>query len=276
MHFVAIDDGRDPRLAEYAGVRNPARLREQQLLIAEGRFVVRRLLQSARFTVRSLLLNHAAFDGLADAIDAADPAIDVYVAVPDVITAATGFNMHRGCLALAERPAPIALEAVLSTSRFVVALERVVDPDNVGSVFRACEAFGVDAVLLSPGCADPFYRKAIRTSSGAALVVPFAAAEPWLEALDGLSAAGFHLAALTPDRDGTDIGTFAAAPEALGRLGLVFGTEGQGLTGEARARADGCVRIPMRGELDSLNVAAAAGIALHRLHEVRSRVTRAG
>jgi tRNA G18 (ribose-2'-O)-methylase SpoU len=179
VNVVAIDDGRDPRLADYRGVREPARLRDRGLLIAEGRFVVRRLLQSTRIKVRSLLLNAAALLGLADAVEAADPFIDVYVAAPDVIMAATGFHMHRGCLALAERPVPVSLETVLSSGRFVAGLERVVDPDNVGSILRACEAFGVDAVLLSPGCADPFYRKAIRTSSGAALVVPFAPAEPW-------------------------------------------------------------------------------------------------
>jgi tRNA G18 (ribose-2'-O)-methylase SpoU len=223
---------------------------------------VRRALQSPRIRVRSLLLNSAAANGLADAIEAADPSIDVYVAAPDVMTAATGFNMHRGCL---------ALESVLATNRFVAVLERVIDPDNVGSVFRACEAFGVDAVLLSPGCADPFYRKAIRTSSGAALVVPFAEAGPWPDALDRLRAAGFVIVAMTPDAQATDIGTFAGTDAALGRVAVVFGTEGQGLTADTRGRVDVCVRIPMTGALDSLNVATAAGIALHRLHEVRAR-----
>jgi tRNA G18 (ribose-2'-O)-methylase SpoU len=273
-NVVAIDDGRDPRLADYGGVREPAWLRDRGLLIAEGRFVVRRLLQSTRIKVRSLLLNAAALHGLADAVDAADPSIAVYVAAPDVIRAATGFHMHRGSLALAERPVPVSLEAVLSSGRFVAVLERVVDPDNVGSIFRAGEAFGVDAVLLSPGCADPFYRKAIRTSSGAALVVPFAQAEPWPDTLDRLRAGGFGIAAMTPDLAATDIGTFAGTAAAPGRLAVVFGTEGQGLTVEARARADVCVRIPMSGDLDSLNVAAAAAIVLHRLHEVRSGAHR--
>jgi tRNA G18 (ribose-2'-O)-methylase SpoU len=232
---------------------------------------VRRALQSPRIRVRSLLLNSAAANGLADAIEAADPSIDVYVAAPDVMTAATGFNMHRGCLALAERPAAVSLESVLATNRFVAVLERVIDPDNVGSVFRACEAFGVDAVLLSPGCADPFYRKAIRTSSGAALVVPFAEAGPWPDALDRLRAAGFVTVAMTPDDQAVDIAAFAGTGAALGRVAVVFGTEGQGLTADTRGRVDVCVRIPMTGALDSLNVATAAGIALHRLHEVRAR-----
>ncbi len=144
-------------------------------------------------------------------------------------------------------------------------LERVVDADNVGSVFRNAEAFGADAILLSPGCCDPLYRKAIRTSSGAALMVPFAAAEPWPGALDRLRAAGFTIAAMTPGDSATDIGDFVPTRAARGRLAVLFGTEGQGLTAEALARADVRLRIPINPSLDSLNIATAAGIALHRL-----------
>jgi len=270
MPVVQIDDGRDPRVADYAGVREPALLSGRGLLIAEGRFVVRRVLQLPRIKVRSLLVNSAALSGLADVIAVADPAINVFVAPPDVITAATGFNMHRGCLALGERPTPVPLNEVISTAQFLVILERVVDPDNVGAVFRACEAFGVDAVLLSPGCADPFYRKAIRTSSGAALVVPFSQAASWPDALDRLRASGFLIAAITPAQDTADIGRFAATAAVRGRVAVVFGTEGHGLTIDALERSDVRVRIPMSGALDSLNIAMAAGIVLHRLHEARA------
>lgn len=266
---IRIEDGHDPRLAGYAGVREPALLREHGWLIAEGRFVVRRLLDSHRITVRSLLLNDAALNGLGDLLDGAGLHCDVYVASPDVITAATGFNMHRGCLALAERPAELSMHSVLSTSQWVTVLERVVDADNVGSVFRSAEAFGVDAVLVSPGCCDPFYRKAIRTSSGAALVVPFATAAPWPDALDDLRAAGFSIAAMTPNAGAMDIGEFVGTAAARSRIAVLLGTEGHGLTADALARADIRLRIPMRGALDSLNIATAAGIALHRLHEVR-------
>jgi tRNA G18 (ribose-2'-O)-methylase SpoU len=268
MRVIRIDDGHDPRLADYAGVREPALLKQRGLLIAEGRFIVRRLLDSGRIRVRSLLLNDAALHGLGDLVERADTSSDVYVASPDVITTATGFNMHRGCLALAERPAELSLEAVLSASQLVVVLERAVDADNVGSVFRSAEAFGVDAVLLSPGCCDPFYRKAIRTSSGAALVVPCAAAAPWPDALDRLRARGFVIAATMPDGV-MDVGTFVGTAAARGRLAVLLGTEGHGLTEEALARADSRLRIPMSGALDSLNLATAAGIVLHRLHDVR-------
>ena len=271
MNIIRIDNAGDPRLADYAGVREPARLRERGLLIAEGRFVVRRLFDAARVTVRSLLLNDAALIALADVLARTTRTGDVYVATPDVITAATGFNMHRGCLALAERPAELSMDAALSTGTVVVVLERVVDPDNVGSVFRSAEAFGVNAILLSPGCCDPFYRKAIRTSSGAALVVPWAPAEPWPEALDHLRASNVVIAATTPDADAMDIGEFAGTAAARGRIAVLLGTEGQGLTAAALARVDVRIRIPMTGAVDSLNIATAAGITLHRLHEVRSR-----
>jgi tRNA G18 (ribose-2'-O)-methylase SpoU len=269
MPIIRIEDGHDVRLADYAGVRDPALLRDLGLLIVEGRFVVRRLLDSRRITCRSLLLNDAALQGLRDILEGADASVDIFVASPEVIATATGFNMHRGCLAVAERPAERSMEAVVSSRHLVAILERVADADNVGSVFRSAEAFGVDAILLSPGCCDPFYRKAIRTSSGAALMVPFAAAAPWPDALDHLRAKGFVLAATTPDDEAMDIGAFVGTAAARGRLAVLFGTEGHGLTADALARADIRLRIPMTGALDSLNIATTAGIALHRLHEVQ-------
>ena len=271
MHsrIIRVEDGHDARLADYAGVREPALLRDRRLLIVEGRFVVRRLWDPRRVTWRSLLLNDAALEGLRDMLEGADTSVDVFVASPEVITAATGFNMHHGCLAVAERPAERSMDAVVSTGQLVAILERVVDADNVGSVFRSAEAFGVDAILLSPGCCDPFYRKAIRTSSGAALIVPFAAAAPWPDALDHLRARGFVIAATTPDDEAMDIGAFVGTAAARGRIAVLFGTEGHGLTPDALARADIRLRIPMTGALDSLNIATTAGIALHRLHEVQ-------
>ena len=269
MSVTRITDGHDERLADYAGVREPSLLRQRGLLIAEGRFVVSRLITSGRLNLRSLLVNDAGLAALTDIVEQVETTCAVYVASADVITTATGFNMHRGCLALAERPAELSLEHVEATSQFVVILERVVDPDNVGSVFRCAEAFGVDAVLLSPGCCDPFYRKAIRTSSGAALVVPSAAAAPWPDALDRLRARGFLIVATTPDTAAMDIGAFVTSSSALGRVAVLLGTEGHGLTDEALARADVRLRIPMSGTLDSLNIATAAGITLHRLHEIR-------
>ena len=152
----------------------------------------------------------------------------------------------------------------IRTAHLVREPVRVVDADNIGSVFRSAEAFGIDAVLLSPGCCDPFYRKAIRTSSGAALVVPCAAASPWPDALDVLRARGFTIAAMTPRRDAVDIAKFVDTPGAE-RVALLLGTEGHGLTEDALARADVQLRIPMVGALDSLNIASAAAIGMYAI-----------
>ncbi|MEO8071106.1 MAG: RNA methyltransferase [Acidobacteriota bacterium] len=270
IRVIRIEAGDDPRLADYAGVREPALLRDRGLLIAEGRFVVRRLLGASRARLLSLLLNDAALNGLGDVLGQVAVDLDVYVASPEVITAATGFNMHRGCLALAERPAALSVEALLGASQFVAVLERVVDPDNVGSVFRNAEAFGAEAVLLSPGCCDPLYRKSLRTSSAAALMVPFALATPWPQALDDLRTAGFTVVAMTPGDGSIDIGAFVRRAEAREKLAVLLGTEGDGLTSEALAHVDVRVRIPMGSGVDSLNIATAAGIALHRLSEART------
>jgi tRNA G18 (ribose-2'-O)-methylase SpoU len=251
------------------GVSVPAKLARRGLFIAEGRFVVRRLLEQRRFVVRSVLVNQAGLASLGDAIERCAAAIDVFVAPTDQFLTATGFNIHRGCLAIAERPEPAPMASILTGSRLVALLERVADADNVGSVFRCAEAFGVDAILLSPGCSDPLYRKAIRTSSGAALVVPFAVAEPWPDSLDSLRGRGFVIAATTPAHDAMDIGAFVQTPMAREPIAVLLGTEGQGLTADALARADVRLRIPMTGALDSLNIATAAGIVLHRLNEVR-------
>jgi tRNA G18 (ribose-2'-O)-methylase SpoU len=267
VSIIAIDSGDDPRLADYIGVRDPHRLTDRGLLCAEGRFVVRRLLEHRRIVFRSFLLNQAALDSLRDDIERHAPDADVFLIASGSFVAATGFSIHRGCLALAERPAAMPMPALTSSTRLVVALERIVDADNVGGVFRNAEAFGVDAVVLGPGCCDPFYRKAIRTSSGATCVVPHATVESWSDALDGLRTAGFVLVATTPAADAVPIGEFANSQQARGRVAVLVGNEGHGLTEETMTRADVRVRIPMSGALDSLNVATAAGIVLQRIGE---------
>lgn len=231
--------------------------------------MVRRLVEDGRVRFRSLLLNDAAFASLRDVVDALDETVDVFVSPAHVIADVAGFNIHRGCLAVAERPAPQPMDALIAASRFVVALERVVDADNVGSVFRNAEAFGVDAVFLSPGCCDPLYRKAIRTSSGATLMVPFATADPWPDALDRLAAAGFTILAMTTDANAVRLGDVVSRAIAMQPVAVLLGTEGHGLTEAAQSRSHVSVHIPISPSLDSLNIATAAGITLHRLQEVR-------
>jgi tRNA G18 (ribose-2'-O)-methylase SpoU len=183
----------------------------------------------------------------------------VYVAPPGALEELTGYQVHRGLLAaMNRRPLP-KLAQLLPAARRVAVLEDVVDHTNCGAAFRSAAAFGVDAVLITPSCADPLYRRAVRTSMGAVFVVPWTRLSAWPGDLVELHDAGFVTAALTPDPAATDLREFAAhAPE---RLALVFGTEGDGLRPDTLGATTVRVRIPMAGGLDSLNVAAAAAVA---------------
>lgn len=233
------------------------------LFVAEGRRVVMRLLERARLPVRSVLVTDAAYRAIARSLDAR-PDVPVYVVPQQMMNAIAGFNIHRGCLALGERPAPCPWRQLADGACRLVVLERVGDADNVGSIFRHGAAFGADAVLLGPGVADPLYRKAIRTSMGAALSLPFASIDPWPAALGELSTLGYAVLGMTPG---------AGAPalrDVLHRLGdrrvaLVLGHEGEGLTPEALRACDLHARIPMAPGTDSLNVATAAAVALYEL-----------
>jgi tRNA G18 (ribose-2'-O)-methylase SpoU len=255
----------DPRLAGYRdlGRRPPARA-----FVAEGRLLVRRLLAAPRFQARSVLLTPAAVDGLTDLLRAmADPP-PVYVAEPATIDRVVGFDFHRGCLALGEPPVMPSLDALLAPRdmRLLVALDDVTNPDNVGAVFRNAAAFGAAAVVLSPACGDPLYRKALRVSMGGALDVPFARVSSWPEALACLRSAGFTLVALTPDAP-LDVAELTRPR----RVALVVGAEGTGLGRAARQSADVAVAIPMACATGSLNVATATGIALYLLSRSPSK-----
>ena len=162
----------------------------------------------------------------------------------------------------------LTLDEAAGSARRVVVLEGVANADNVGGAFRNAAAFGVDAVVLSPTCCDPLYRKAIRTSMGAALRVPFAraGAAEWPAALGRLRAAGFTLVALTLREPSETLDAFAARARPA-RLALIVGTEGAGLSAAVESSADVRVRIPIRGDVDSLNLASAVGIALYALRE---------
>jgi tRNA G18 (ribose-2'-O)-methylase SpoU len=260
-----IEDPADPRVADYRDAREEHPRRGAGLFLAEGRLVVRRLLQASRFRARSLLLTERALDDLRGVIGERETAL-VYVASTPVIRSIMGFKFHRGCLALGEREPSAPVETVTAPGgpRVVLALEALADPENVGAAFRNAAAFGVAGILLSPGCADPLYRKAIRVSMGATLSTPFVRVA-WPAGLGALRAAGYTLVALTPDRGAEAIGRLAERGLPSRRLALLVGSEGTGLSERARAAADLCVRIPMAPGVDSLNVATASGIALHRL-----------
>ena len=268
MPVVRVDDVEDARLVDYRTVSDPVLLRERGVFVAESRFVVRELLAHPRFETRSLLVTEAALDSLGDLLETRDDDLAVYVGTRQFLRRIAGFDVHRGCLALGIRPARSADVRLpqLPAARRVVVLEGVGNPDNIGGIFRNAMAFGVQCVLLSPGCCDPLYRKAIRVSIGATLRLAFGYVDDWPEGLARLQAGGLTLVALTPDVTAIDIAVLASRPPP--RIALLVGTEGPGLSAAATARADVSVRIPQAAGTDSLNVATATGIALHRLADM--------
>lgn len=254
-----VEDPADPRLDDYRGLPDPAGRvayeREHGVFVVEGGLAVEQLLASA-YETRSLLVTPAMWSRLPAVAGA-----PVYVASREVMRAVCGFDVHRGALAVAARPAPRDPAAVLDRARTVLLLERVNDFDNVGGVFRNARALGADAVLLDQETCDPLYRRAVRVSLGHVLHVPFARVPSVPDGLDLLRRNGFTSYALSPAPDADRVDA-VPRPE---RLALLLGAEGPGLRPETIAAADRRVRIGMRPGVDSLNVATAAAVALHRL-----------
>ena len=261
MPIVRVDRFDDPRLADYRSVSDGELLRRRNRFVAEGRLIVGRLLETGH-RVESLLVNEASHRALAASLTCLAHDVPIYVCDTDAFAAITGFNLHRGCLALAERPLDRSLEDVVRLRDLVLVLEAVTDPDNVGSAFRNAAAFGA-SVVLSDACCDPLYRKAIRTSMGSVLRTPYARLREWPRGLVDVKEAGFTIVALTPRQDAIDLPRYVRRSRR--RMALLVGSEGPGLTAAAEAMADACVRIPMRADVDSLNLATATGIALYHL-----------
>ncbi len=258
-----ITDPDDDRIADYRALTDvELRTRWEPphgLFIAEGELVLRRALR-AGYPARSYLVDAKRVDQLADLDTGETP---VYAATPEVLRRATGFHVHRGVLASFHRkPLPRAAE-VLDTARRVVILEDVNNHTNLGAIFRAVAALGVDGVLLSPTCADPLYRRSVRVSMGEVFAIPYAKLEPWPDALAQVRAAGFTVLAMTPAPDAVPIQGLDAAQRA--RAALLMGAEGAGLTRAAMDASDVRVVIPMRRGVDSLNVAAATAVACWEL-----------
>ena len=264
MNVTYVDDPADARLSDFRAASDPELARTRNVFIAEGRLVVHRLLTASSFKTRAVLVTPSAMKSIEDAV-AARPGVPVYIVSKDVMDDVAGINFHRGCLAAGERPERGEWRVCTTNARRTVVLERVGDADNVGAIFRSAAAFGADAVLLGPACADPLYRKAIRTSMGAALALPFADADPWPATLSDLASAGWAVVALTPAANATSLSEFSSATRPQ-RVAFVLGHEGDGLTDIALAACEYRVRIPIRPSVDSLNVATAAAIALYELN----------
>lgn len=261
---MAVTDPADDRLADYRELTDVAlRTRYEPphgLFIAEGELVLRRALR-AGYRPRSVLLDTKRYGQLAELLSGV-PA-PVYTAEAPVLEKLTGFHVHRGILAsFHRRPLP-AVADVLAAARRVLILEDVNNHTNIGAVFRCAAGLGMDAVLLSPSCADPLYRRSVRVSMGEVFAVPYARLEPWPAGLAAVRAAGYSVLALTPAADAVDLRQLDAGHRR--RPALLFGAEGAGLTAAAMRGSDVRVRIPMHGGVDSLNVAASAAVACWEL-----------
>ena len=266
---MRISSAADPRLADYTRLTDVA-LRthleaEHGLFMAEGTKVITRA-AGAGYTLRSVLLAESRLEDLpALKVPAEVPAeVPVYIVPDEVAERLTGYRVHRGALAAFNRKPLPAVTEVTSHAKRIVVLEDLVDHANVGAIFRSAAALGVDAVLLSPRCADPLYRRSVKVSMGAVFAIPYARMTEWFDGLAELKSGGFWVLALTPDDQATPIAA-ALAKTGGGRVALLFGTEGDGLTRRWLREADETVRIPMRAGVDSLNVVAAAAIACHLL-----------
>jgi tRNA G18 (ribose-2'-O)-methylase SpoU len=251
---IEISEADDPRVADYGRLKERWLNAEGGRFVAESERVVRRLIESA-LGVHSVLLTAPRLATLADALGGAFP---VYLAPQELLDRIAGFHVHRGCLAVGARPGAGAIPA---GARRLVVLEDLTDVDNLGAIARHAAAFGADALVLSPRCADPFYRKAIRVSLGAVFTLPIVRLARWPDDLRALRADGIELVGAVLEPGATPLARFG--PPA--RAALLFGAEGPGLSLAARALCDHRVTIPMSAGADSLNVATAAAIFLYAL-----------
>ena len=272
MEPVSVPDPDDPRVDDYRRLHDARARRRMEgagegpgFFVAEGAHALERLLASGR-RVRSVLVDGIRLEALGDRL--VDLDVPVLLADQPTLQAVAGFPVHRGVLASADRwplPAPAA---VLAGARRIAVLEDINDHENLGVIFRSAGSLGLDAVLLSPRCCDPLYRRSVRVSMGHVLTVPWTRLEPWPDAIGTVRRAGFTVAALTPAADAEPLDSWRPGPDD--RAAVLLGAEGPGLSPAALAAADRRLTIPMRRTADSLNVGSAAAIAFHAI-----RVTKA-
>ena len=261
MSVVEVADLSDPRLTDYSHQTDvalkKARGTEHGLYIAESALVLQRAL-SAGHRPRSVL-------ALGNTVDEARALVGddvpIFSGPSDLLEELTGYLLHRGLIAAMHRPELPTVSCLLAGARRVIILENVADPTNVGAIFRSVGAIGADAVFVTPRCSDPFYRRAIRVSMGTVLQVPWTRLGDWASTRHLLVASGFQIAALALSADAVSLRDFVAPK----KLALVLGAEGEGLTAEALESADTIVQIPMAHGIDSLNVSAAAAVAMWAL-----------
>jgi len=242
--FRRLTDAQWRRSAEAAG----------GLFVAESLHVVRRVLELCPVSVHTVVVTPHAAQRLHDELQRCTAT--VLVAEPEVLAEVAGFDVHRGVLAAVRRPPARDPGELLATARRVAVLEDLTDQVNLGAIFRSASALGIDAVLLSPRCADPLYRRTVRVSMGEVLRLPWARLDPWPDGFAALHRAGFEVVAFTPSA-----AELLAVPDTGARIAVLLGSEADGLSDAALAAADRRVRIAMRRGIDSLNAAAAAAVA---------------
>ena len=263
MTIIPLTDPADPRIADYLNIRERDLVGRRGRVVIEGRVVLETLLSPAsRARPLSALIAAHRIEALSDLLARMPEAAPVFAAEQAVMDAVVGFPIHRGILAMADRPAdltPGELLAEAPDDAVVVVAAGVSNHDNLGGILRNGAAFGAHGVMLDDRCSDPFYRKAVRVSVGAALRLPLSTGRPIGKLLDALTTSGFEPLALSP---GGETPLHALRPG--GRRALILGAEGPGLSAEVLARCH-TVAIPMYGGFDSLNVTTAGAVALSRL-----------
>jgi tRNA G18 (ribose-2'-O)-methylase SpoU len=274
MPIHVIDSAGDPRLSAYRDLTDVALRKKSEpkngVYIAESAKIIERAVACGHTPISILMAENwlAKMRLLLPSISENDfEDIDVFVGAHDVLEELTGFHVHRGALAEMVRPATASLESVLSGAQRVVVLEDIVDHTNVGAIFRAAAGLGIDAILVTPECADPLYRRSIRVSMGSVFTVPWTRIPNWPTSINELKDLGFHTIAVSPHNIGgkqsQDLRRFTASPHD--RIALVLGTEGEGLTAASLDNCDQSVHIPMSNDVSSLNVASAAAVVFWAL-----------
>lgn len=268
MDAVRITDADDPRVGDFRHLNSPAVRRQVEaagpfhhgLFVVEGWLPLERLLRS-RFEPRAVLADEARLDRVTEALGPRST-LPVYLAQRPVLDEIVGFPLHRGVVATAERGLPLIAANVMARGQRVVVLEGVNDAENMGAIARNAVALGADGLLLDPTSCDPLSRRSIRVSVGHALDLPTARVA-WPEGIETLRKWGYLTVALTPRPDATEIEDVKVGPDQ--QVAVALGAEGPGLSADAIAACDVVARIPMARGVDSLNVASAAAIAMHRL-----------
>jgi len=267
MRIERITDLERDELRDFRSLTDVALRRVSEpaggLYLAESTKVIERALAAGHRPRSFLLIEQWLPDveRLLAAYDFAD--VPVFVGPPELLKELTGFDMHRGAIASMHRPAPVPVAELLEGARRVVVLEDIVDHTNVGAIFRSVAGLGADAVLITPRCADPLYRRSVRVSMGTVLQVPWTRLPEWPEGAEQLRAAGFHIAALALSDDAVELDAFASSMPH--KVAILLGSEGDGLSRAALDNSDTVVTIPMMHGVDSLNVAAASAVALYTL-----------